>query len=151
MPCYVVVCENTACPEHGKRVERFARAEDRCRLVCPGCKRQVATHPDQFSGVAVQRTWARGRDGIERKSKAMVFQEAGIPEIKRDCPSMDFEVRDGEATPIFHNDAHHRKVMKELSGAKKRYEDERDAKKVAAKARSKSEFLRARRKKAGTF
>ncbi len=146
MPLYLMLCENTACPALGQKIERLAHAQDRDRLCCGKCKRKLGTHPDQFATIAVQRPWTHGGRGCEGESKAMVFQEKGIPEIKRDCPSMDFVVKNGEATPVFHNDAHHRACMGQLKKAKGRYEGELKAEKRAARARDKAAFMSNRRK-----
>lgn len=127
MPVYSLHCE--AC-DH--RFEVFLRVSERQYAKCERCgATRVETDPSQFQAVAIQRTWARGRGGSERKSMGLAFQESGIGDVKRDCPSMDFEVKGGVATPVYHNDAHHRRCMKELNAAGTRYKAEIEAKREA--------------------
>jgi hypothetical protein len=143
MPLYARTCTNPKCRLHGALIERFARMSESHLATgpCDECGAPTDIHADALGSVSVQREWSRARGGQERESKAMVFQEAGIPEIKADCPSMEFKVRDGEAVPVFRNDAHHRACCRELSKAKRRYEGERDEKKKQAREKSKREFL----------
>jgi hypothetical protein len=135
LPLYTRKCLSPACRCHATPFEVVCRHTEVQAVKCPACAGPTEPDASQFATVAVQREWKRGRGGQERESKALVFQEAGIPEIKRDCPSMDFKVRDGEAVPVFHNDAHHRKVMGELSKAKRRYAEERQAQREAKRKR----------------
>jgi len=142
MPVYALHC--LACDA---RFERFERAANRAGIRCE-CGGEVETDPAQFKTTAVQRTWARGQGGAERKSMGLAFQEAGIGDVKRDCPSMDFEVKGGVATPVYHNDAHHRKCMKELNAAGTRYKAEVEAKRAARMGRvNKKEVVRSWLKK----
>jgi hypothetical protein len=157
VPEYIRQCTTTVCGDFGRpfrhlaRASEFKTAEDMDRKIrCRSCGGPTEVHPEQFGTVSIQRTWSRAGGGVERESKAMAFQEAGIPEVKRDCPSMDFKVRDGEAVPVFHNDKHHRQCMKELSGAKRRYEGERQAERAAKRKKvDKRGVIKALKRKAG--
>lgn len=155
MPIYARTCTNAACPEHGKLIERFAHAAEHEKACgpCEACGAPTDMHPSCFGPEAArgfQREWSRGNGGVERRSQAMVFQEAGLAEVKRDCPSMEFDVRGGEATPIFRNDSHHRRCMKELSAAKRRYTQERDHQKAQARSGvNKADVVRSLKKQAG--
>lgn len=153
MPCYVRQCATAACPRYGQPFEVLRRAADlrsasMAELVrCPECGGPSDFHPDQR--VAVERTWRRSGDRTERESRTTVFQEAGIEDVKRDCPSMDFKIRDGEAIPVFHNDAHHRRCMREMRTAGERYKAEAEAKRAAKRPKvNKTRMVQEWRKKA---
>jgi hypothetical protein len=63
---------------------------------------------------------------------------------------MEFKIRDGEAIPVFRNDAHHRRCLKELRRAKDRYQAEkRDTKRRARSAVDKAKVIRGLKEKAG--
>lgn len=67
---------------------------------------------------AIQRTW----HGQETKSLQLNFDPRQMASIKADVPDMDL-APDGFAT--FRNDAHQRKVFKQLAAAKERYQADR--------------------------
>lgn len=132
MPTYILQC--SACDS---RSERFAKAKDRDALRCESCGRPLETHPDQFKNTGIGSSFKRK----ERESRTMAFQEAGIPDIMRDCPSMDLKVRDGEAVPVFHDDKHQRRCMKEMAAAGGRYKAEAAEKRRARQIKKRPKEL----------
>ena len=118
MPCYDLIC-----PACKVRSERFARSQEREALRCETCGGALETHPDQFANVGIGSGYKRQ----ERASRTMAFQAEGVDEVRKDCPSMDFKIQDGEAVPVFHSDAHHRKCLKEMNAAGSRYRDQAKA------------------------
>ena len=74
---------------------------------------------------AIQRTW----HGRETESMALHFDPREIASIKADCPDMEINEK-GFAT--FRNDAHQKKVYRQLAAAKERYTA--DAPRVDAQA-----------------
>jgi hypothetical protein len=127
MPEYILQC-----PACQIRTERFATFREREALRCGACGGALETHPDQFASqtfTVSSKQHVRGPAWGSRNgaSKTMAFQESGIASVKQDCPSMDFKVKDGIATPVFHSDQHHRKCLKEFGTASERYKAERRA------------------------
>lgn len=66
---------------------------------------------------SIQRTW----HGKETRSMALHFDPREMASIKADCPSMEL---DGEGFATFRNDAHQKRVYRELAAAKSRYQND---------------------------
>jgi len=66
---------------------------------------------------SIQRTW----HGKETRSMALHFDPREMASIKADCPSMEL---DGEGFATFRNDAHLKRVYRELAAAKSRYQND---------------------------
>jgi hypothetical protein len=67
---------------------------------------------------SIQRTW----HGRETESMALHFDPREIASIKADCPDIELNEK-GFAT--FRNDAHQKKVYRQLEAAKERYQSDR--------------------------
>lgn len=81
---------------------------------CPKCGGPCHVVPSQFS---TEREW----HGQESTSMALRFDKAHEAEVARDIPSIQLN-DDGFA--VFKNNAHQRKVYKELEAAKNRYTEQ---------------------------
>lgn len=129
----ILRCSNSACPwcDTDRELDP-TRLSDKC----PSCGRVGSVRAGSIGTPFAPGSFKRN----ERMSRTMAFQPAGIDEIRRDCPSMDFKIKDGEAVPVFHDDKHHRKCMKELNSAHRRYSQERDHREAQKKAAKRKKF-----------
>lgn len=118
MATYWLKCTSDGCPLKGQRQEHFAAMKDRdaLRCQCGGC---LEAHPDQFATIKPEREW----HGQETTSRDIVFaKDADLASIKRDVPDMELK-RDkyGLHRPVWRNDKHQRKCLKQMSSAMDRY------------------------------
>lgn len=120
----IIRCPNPSCP--WCRTERDSDARN-----CPTCGAECAVRP----GSLMRSTGTFKRNA--RESRTMAFQEAGIGEVKADCPSMDFKIRDGEAVPVFHDNAHQRQCYREMKQAGERYKAQARAARAVPRIRAK--------------
>lgn len=119
MPIYAYKCQNPACSHE---FDEFARVADRHSTRCQKCGAHRCTIVP--SAPARPRPDWQGSDAI---SQELRFDPKHIDRLRRDVP-------DAELSPsgrmIFKNDAHQKRVYKQMAGAVKRVK-ERNAEKAA--------------------
>jgi hypothetical protein len=93
---------------------------ERHTLACPKCS-TVDPHTDfAKSNVKPERPW----DEHEGTSRMLSFDPAGMPTLKREMPSAEFN-RDGDM--VFRSNSHQRRVFREMTATRQRYREEDQA------------------------
>lgn len=118
MPLYALRCRIQTC---GHTFEEHAPASMRFLIPCPKCKTEgCETNFDPATGGGgpkIERTW----HGKEAVSGSLVFDPAGIHELKKEVPDAELDER-GHMT--FRNDRHHRRCLKQIDAARQQYQQE---------------------------
>ncbi|MDX2147582.1 MAG: hypothetical protein SFZ23_08680 [Planctomycetota bacterium] len=112
MPLYDYAILDSDGKPTGRTVELFQKMSEPAATVIDG---EPVTRIPQAA--RVQRQW----DTREGTSLALEIDPAHLPNWRRDVPSLEINSR-GQA--VYRNDAHQRRVYREMLAAKARYADE---------------------------
>lgn len=116
MPSYCLKC-----PQCGLQHDAVLVTMDPYNVPCPkpGCGCKTSEVDWSRNSVRIQREW----HGAETQDMELCFaKDADFASIKRDCPSMELrQTKAGFHRPVYRNNAHQRRVYKELDAAMKRH------------------------------
>jgi putative FmdB family regulatory protein len=117
MPTYCFTCR-----ECHHDFDTFAKVTERHKCACPKCgaRKPYIDFGRQGAPAFGNKPWT----GVASESQSLVFQKAGIDDIKRDCPSMKFipdRTDKRNARAVFTSDKHHRQCLREMNRAREKY------------------------------